>query len=135
MIDAINQSGGLTENADTSNINLAYILKNATSFKIYSKKEIIDMNKKETPCICPSPTNTTCVIENIDNAVTKSSLISINNGTVEELDSLNGIGPSTALKIAEYRTQNGKFETIDDIKKVSGIGDALFAKIKDFITI
>ena len=59
--------------------------------------------------------------------------VSINSASKEELMGLSGIGESKALAIIEYRT-NKRFETIEEIKEVSGIGDSLFEKIKDFIT-
>ena len=48
---------------------------------------------------------------------------------------LNGIGESKANAIINYRNENGKFSNIEDIKKVSGIGEALFNKIKDNLTL
>ena len=64
-----------------------------------------------------------------------NKLISINSAAKEELMTLNSIGESKATAIIEYRNTNGPFKTIDDIKNVSGIGDALFEKIKSNITI
>ena len=61
--------------------------------------------------------------------------ISINTATLEELITLPSIGEAKALKIIEYRETNGLFKSIEDIKNVSGIGDSLFEKIKDYITI
>ena len=63
-----------------------------------------------------------------------TSLISINNATIEELSKLSGIGDAKAKQIIEYRTQNGPFKTIEDIKQVPGIGENIFAQIKDYIT-
>ena len=61
--------------------------------------------------------------------------VNINTASASELDALQGVGPSTAQKIIDYRTANGGFKTIDDIKNVSGIGDAKFAAMKDSITV
>lgn len=60
-------------------------------------------------------------------------MININTATIEELQKLSGVGESTAAKIVNYRKENGKFTSIDDIKNVSGIGENKFNKIKDYI--
>ena len=61
--------------------------------------------------------------------------ININTATKEELDTLPGIGESTAQKIINYRKENGKFSNIEELKEVSGIGDSKFENIKDLICI
>ena len=61
--------------------------------------------------------------------------ININTATQTQLETLPGIGPSTALKIINYRTENGKFKTIEQIQEVSGIGENKFNKIKEYICI
>jgi competence ComEA-like helix-hairpin-helix protein len=68
-------------------------------------------------------------------ACAQSVLININTAGVEELDTLDGIGPAYAQRIIDYRNSNGPFAKIEDIKNVSGIGDATFSKIKDSITV
>ena len=65
----------------------------------------------------------------------KSKKININTATKEELDTLPGIGQATAQKIIEYRKENGKFKSIDELKNVSGIGESKFQKIKDLICV
>lgn len=68
--------------------------------------------------------------------ITKKSLkLNINEASAEMLMSLKGVGKVLAGRIVEYRTKNGSFITADDLKKVPGIGNALFAKIKDSITL
>lgn len=66
---------------------------------------------------------------------TKNSKININTATQTQLETLPGIGPSTATKIIAHRKEKGKFTKIEDIKEVSGIGEAKFEKIKDYITV
>ena len=66
---------------------------------------------------------------------TKNSKVNINTATQAQLETLPGIGPSTATKILTYRKEKGKFTKIQDIKEVSGIGDSKFEKIKDYITV
>lgn len=62
-------------------------------------------------------------------------LVNINTATLEELDTLDGVGPATAQKIIDYRTAHGGFKTIEEIKEVPGIGDAKFAAMQDSITV
>ncbi len=64
-----------------------------------------------------------------------TSLVNINTATVAELTTIKGIGESKAQAIISYRTDKGPFKSINDLLNVSGIGDALFDKIKEFITV
>ena len=78
--------------------------------------------------------------KNNDNSVNtnksiKESKVNINTATQTQLETLPGIGPSTALKIISYRQENGKFNSIEDIKQVNGIGESKFNNIKDLICI
>jgi competence protein ComEA len=57
--------------------------------------------------------------------------VNLNSATIEQLQSLPGIGPSTAKAIVEYRTKAGKFNRIEEIINVKGIGEKKFQKIKD----
>ena len=65
----------------------------------------------------------------------QNTKVNINNANKEKLETLPGIGETTAQKIIEYREQNGKFKTIEDLKNVSGIGDAKFNSLKDKIIV
>lgn len=75
------------------------------------------------------------IIGENENSKASSAKININTATLEELDSLPGIGPSTAAKIVSHREQNGDFKAIEDIMNVSGIGQSKFDNIKEFITV
>jgi competence protein ComEA len=61
--------------------------------------------------------------------------VNINTATQAELESLPRIGPKVAQRIIDYRTQNGNFKKVEDIMKVKGIGEKIFAQIKDLITV
>ena len=64
-----------------------------------------------------------------------SNIVNINTATQTELETLPGIGPSTALKIINYRKENGKFSNIEDLKNVNGIGENKFEALKKYITV
>lgn len=124
--DAIDAAGGLTENADLTSINLAYILEDGEKIYIPQKGEIITNSNNSTSS---SSLSFSASISS------KNSKTNINKATQAELELISGIGPSTALKIINYRKENGNFKKIEDIKNVPGIGDAKFNQIKDYITV
>ena len=132
--DVINMAGGLTEEADTSNINLAKIVTDEMTIIIYTKEEVLEKYKKEV-CICDCPyiENNSCIEETSSERT--SSLININIASKEELMNLSGLGETKAKSIIEYREKNGNFKNIESIKEVPGIGEAIFEKIKDYITV
>lgn len=63
-----------------------------------------------------------------------TSLVNINTATQTELETLPGIGPSIALKIINYRKENGKFSNVEELKNVNGIGDNKFEAMKKYVT-
>lgn len=73
--------------------------------------------------------------EEILGVSTNNKIVRINTATVEQLDTLSGIGPAIAGRIIDYRTKNGGFKDINELKLVSGIGDKLFEKIKDDVAL
>lgn len=163
VIDVVNKAGGFTRDADSFVNNLSKKITDEMVIVIYSKSEIKDFSKtkeKENKIIekCKEEivSNDSCIessgnkeksgvssntknngSKKLDNSEIEEKdpdkKISINTATKEELMTLSGIGESKADAIIEYR-KNKQFETIEEIKEVSGIGDSLFEKIKDFIT-
>lgn len=123
LVDAVEKSGGLTEEADTSNINLAYVLQDGEKVYIYSKQEIEELKINGN------------LNEEISSMNKKDTKININTATQTELEEITGIGPSLAQRIIEYRESNGKFKNIEELKNVSGIGDKKFESMKSEITI
>ena len=63
-----------------------------------------------------------------------TSLVNINTATQTELETLPGIGPSIALKIINYRKENGKFSNVEELKNVNGIGENKFEAMKKYVT-
>lgn len=147
IIDVINIAGGLTENADTSLINLSKKINDEMVIIIYTREEIENYNNSkikteyvyiEVPS-CPDKVNEACIEdykeEKQENKEETNNLININTANIDELTKLSGIGEAKAKLIIEYREQNGKFKEIKELTNVKGIGDSLIEKVKDNITI
>lgn len=120
IIDAIQMAGGLISTAEERSINFAQILEDQMVIYV---PEVGDEDIE----IASSITHP----ENEDEA----EKIDINTADKNTLITLNGIGPSKADAIIRYREESGFFKTIEDIKEVSGIGDATFENVKDFICV
>jgi len=129
--DAINIAGGITDKADLTDVNLAYILSDAMKI-IIPKKEVKKVTVKSTST--PKVVTTEINISESGQQVSEGK-ININTATKEQLKTLTGIGDATAGKIIDYRNKNGKFNSIEDIKNVSGIGESKYEKIKEKINI
>ena len=123
--DVVEKAGGFTNEADIDKVNLAY--------------EVQDEQKIVIPNINDQSDDVSIIDENTDfiksDSNNKKGKININTATQSELESLTGIGPSMASKIIEYRKENGKFKSVEDIKNVSGIGSTKYESIKDEISI
>ena len=130
IVDAINEAGGLTNSADLNKINLAYVLEDAQKIYIPS---VDDKEEKEYILNGSGDTEIVTSSGSAENKKEEKLMVNINTANAIELSQLPGIGNSTALKIINYRNENGKFNTIDDIKNVSGIGENKFNNIKDNI--
>ena len=129
--DAIEAAGGLTENADITNVNLAYVLDDGVKIRIPS----ITDEKNGDEQILEEGSGENIIEETNMTLGASTKEVNINKATETELQSLPGIGASLASRIIEYRNQNGKFSKIEDIKNVNGIGDSKYDNIKDFITV
>ncbi|MGE5249690.1 MAG: helix-hairpin-helix domain-containing protein [Bacteroidota bacterium] len=125
--DAVNAAGGLLADADTAAINLAAPLEDGQQL------EVAFLAAGGTPGAVPTVKAGTT--PGATPRATPSELVNINTATLEELDRLPGIGPTTAQKIVDYRTQHGPFQRIEDLMNVSGIGPSTFDGLKDLITV
>ena len=126
IADAIEIAGGLKNDADLSDINLASKLEDGMKIYIPTVNETTNENIN---------TENTYATQNSNTQEKATDKININTASESELDTLPGIGPSTALKIIKYREETGKFKSIEDIKEVSGIGESKYEQIKDLIKI
>jgi len=114
--DAIAMAGGLGAKA-----NLKWIDKNLNrAEKIYDGQKVYIPNVVEDKTV-------------ILGVSTNKNIIRINTASLDDLDLLNGVGPSIAQRIIDYRTEVGGFKSVEEIKLVPGIGDKMFEKIKNDI--
>ena len=128
--DVIELAGGLTENADISDVNLAYVVEDGVKIRIPSNND----DEKEEKYITED-SGKGVIISDGNKEDSTDLIININNATQAEFENLPGIGPAIASRIIEYRNKNGKFKNIEDIKNVTGIGENKFEKIKNFLKI
>jgi competence protein ComEA len=116
VVDAVQAAGGLAPDAARDEINLAAAVVDGTQIRVPHVGEV--------PAEVSAASDTTA-----------SGMVNINNADVAALDSLPGIGPTTAQAVIEQRTKDGPFAKIEDIQNVKGIGPSLFAQIKTRITV
>lgn len=118
ICDAISAAGGLKKKAADSDINQAQLLSDGEQvcipYKTAKKQDTITETSSDT---------------------TKQSKINLNTATSEELQTLPGIGVSKADSILQYRQENGKFSSIEEIKNITGIKDGVYSKIEAYITV
>lgn len=110
VADAISAAGGLTDDADPAAVNLARVLNDGEQIDVPA----VGDEKEETP---------------------DGDKVSINQASADDLEALPQIGPSLAQRIIAWRDENGPFQTIDDLKNVSGIGDKTLAMFRDLISL
>lgn len=116
--DIIEMAGGLTENADLSNVNRAKKLQDHELVYIATKNESVSISQNVS-----------------QNNTVENKKVNINTAALEELKTIKGIGDAKAKSIIEYREKNGGFKKLEDIKNITGIGEKMFEKIKDQIEI
>lgn len=123
VIDCIEKAGGFLIEAEQKSVNLAQRVEDQMVIYIPMKGE----DTSELELLLPDkPASQT---------ISDSSKVDLNKATKEELKSLNGIGDVKAESIISYRETNGSFEKVEDIKNVSGIGEATFEKLREAIQV
>ncbi len=155
VIDVIDMAGGLLENSDITVINLSKKVFDEMVIIIYTKEEVEKMLNGEEinydniitdkEILYPDIKNDAVIEEETNTSNNESvkeeskteeiSIVNINTASIEELDSLPGIGSSKAQNIIDYRNVNGKFGSIEEILNVNGIGTAIYEQIKTYITV
>lgn len=128
--DAVKKAGGFTKEAEQDFLNQAQKLTDGMKLYIPTAEEALKALEKaqgQQGFITGEGLK--------EQADTASELININTATEAQLCTLSGIGSGKAQSIIAYRTENGSFQTVEDIMKVEGIKEGLFQKIKDSITV
>lgn len=120
LFEVIEMAGGFAPDADRAGLNLARTVADGEQIVVYTVEEMA--------------AKMTLVSEN-EAAQSGSGLVNINKASLAELTGITGIGESRAKAIIDYREKNGGFRSVEEIKKVDGIKDGLFSKIKEYITV
>lgn len=134
VVDGIELAGGLTKSADRKNINMALQLSDQQVVYIPIKGEIKDFDPKQLMGSANNSGSASLASGSTSSSST-SDLVNINTADKAALLTLNGIGDKKADQIISYREERGGFKTIDDLKQVQGIGDKIFAGLRDSITV
>ena len=142
VVDVVTAAGGATSNADLERINLAQTI-------VDTEQVFVPFRSTRTtkvtvsPRLRPSRTTVPTSVPAVPGAVpiigapitTLSPLINLNSATSDQLDTLPGVGPSTAKAIISYRNRKGPFGKVEDLLNVPGIGPAKVGAIRDQVTV
>lgn len=112
VYDAVLAAGGFTDKANQASVNMARALNDGEQLVVSSE-------------------SSGAVYE----GALSSTLISLNQASSSQLEDLPGVGPALAGRIVDWRTANGGFKAKEDLLNVAGIGDKLFASVKDLVTL
>lgn len=124
VYEAIEKAGGMLETADSRSVNLAEVIEDGTVIYIPYEGEVTEEGEGGKD-----------VAGGASGMTDNGGRVNINKADRTTLMTLPGIGEAYASAIIEYREKNGKFNSKEDIKKVSGIGDAKYAKMEDLICV
>lgn len=128
LFDLLKQAGGLTEDAAIQTVNQAMI--------IQDQQKIIILTQAQAESLNTESINNGNLEEKSDGKSPKEAgKININQADLTQLQQLSGIGEKKAQSIIDYRNENGSFKTIEDLAKVTGIGEKTVEKLRDSITI
>jgi len=115
VVDAINLAGNQLKGVDISDINLARVLVDGEQILVGTPQSVA--GKKAAA------------------KISTSNPLDLNRATIAQLDTLPGIGPVTAQRILDYRSKVGRINSVDELKKISGLGGAKFEEIKNLLRV
>ncbi|MGT2949847.1 competence protein [Streptococcus cuniculi] len=121
--DAVEAAGGLTEAADSKSVNLAQKLSDEGVVYVATKEEAVSIIPSASPAQASGDKGAT------------TGLVNLNTATEAELQTISGIGAKRAADIVAYRESNGRFQSVDDLKNVPGIGGKSLENIRPYVTV
>ena len=116
VFEAIDAAGGVTKGGDSSDVNMARLLEDGEQIYIESSSA----SGRSLPS---------------RSSGTRGGKVNLNRANLLELDGLPGVGPVLAARIVEWRSKNGNFKSVDELRRVSGIGDAKFNELKEVVVV
>jgi competence protein ComEA len=125
VVDAIDRAGGTRRGSDSGALNLAAALADGTRVYVPRRGEDVAVDSASDPSAGSPAADVSA----------PPVPVAINDADAAELETLPGIGPTTAAAIVEYRTANGPFATVDDLESVPGIGPAKLDAVRDLVTL
>lgn len=131
--DVVEMAGGVTGEADQSQVNLAQLV--TDQMVIYVPKVGEEVSPSTEALVADSKVTESAVSESSGDATSGGDLVNINTADTKMLQTLSGIGEKRAADIINYRETNGLFETVDDLDQVSGIGEKTMEKLRPLITV
>ena len=131
--DVVEMAGGVTGEADQSQVNLAQLV--TDQMVIYVPKVGEEVSPSTEALVADSKVTESAVSESSGDATSDGDLVNINTADTTMLQTLSGIGEKRAADIINYRETNGLFETVDDLDQVSGIGEKTMEKLRPLITV
>lgn len=131
--DVVEMAGGVTGEADQSQVNLAQLV--TDQMVIYVPKVGEEVSSSTEALVADSKVTEIAVSESSGDGTSGGDLVNINTADTTMLQTLSGIGEKRAADIINYRETNGLFETVDDLDQVSGIGEKTMEKLRPLITV
>ena len=131
--DVVEMAGGVTGEADQSQVNLAQLV--TDQMVIYVPKVGEEVSPSTEALVADSQVTESAVSESSGDGTSDGDLVNINTADTTMLQTLSGIGEKRAADIINYRETNGLFETVDDLDQVSGIGEKTMEKLRPLITV
>lgn len=139
--DAVRRAGGATRRADLASLNLAARVEDGRQIRVAERARPASTSGSSAVAAAPGPPP---AVEGAAGVVPgagegagtgAAGVIDLNTATLEQLDTLDGIGPATAQKILDWREQNGRFESVEELAAIPGIGEKRMATLRQRVRV